>query len=146
MLRAAIGFFIIAILAYAIGAGGIGGVSMDIGKTLLTVFLVLAVLSFLASIIMGRKKPLLILAPFFVAGLMPFMGTTQAKADQSAATKIENKAGDLKTGAKVDARNVKGKLRDKTGHGNLLKDAKDTTSNVKDEVGNDIDKAKRSAK
>lgn len=55
MLRAAIGFFIIALLAYALGGSGLAGLSMDLGKTLLVVFLFLAVISFIASLITGKK-------------------------------------------------------------------------------------------
>lgn len=54
MVRAAIGFFVLALVAILLGASGVAGVSMDIAKTLLVVFLVLAVLSFVASLITGR--------------------------------------------------------------------------------------------
>lgn len=54
MVRAAIGFFVLAIVAILLGASGVAGVSMDIGKTLLVVFLILAVLSFVGSLITGR--------------------------------------------------------------------------------------------
>ncbi|MGZ3769441.1 MAG: DUF1328 domain-containing protein [Bdellovibrio sp.] len=53
MLRAAIVFFIIAIVAFIFGATGIAGVSIEIGRMLLLVFLALAVISFLISL-MGR--------------------------------------------------------------------------------------------
>ncbi len=55
MLRAAITFFVIALLAIIFGATGFAGVSMEIGKTLLGVFLVLAVISFIFSLVSGRK-------------------------------------------------------------------------------------------
>jgi len=55
MLRAAILFFVLALVALLLGATGIAGVSMDIGRTLLFVFLVLAVISFVASLITGRS-------------------------------------------------------------------------------------------
>lgn len=58
MLRAAIIFFAIALLAIIFGATGFAGISMEIGKTLLGVFLVLAVISFIFSLISGRKPPL----------------------------------------------------------------------------------------
>ncbi len=145
MLRAAIGFFIIAILAFALGAGGIGGVSMDIGKTLLFVFLVLAVLSFLASLLTGKKVNL-IWAPVLMAGLLPLASSHKAQADDSVKTKVENTAGDIKTEAKVDARKVKRTVRDKTGNGSVIKDAKDMGNDVGDKVGNQVDKAKRDAK
>ncbi len=54
MLRAAITFFVLALVAILFGATGFAGISMDIGKTLLMVFLVLAVLSFVVSLISGR--------------------------------------------------------------------------------------------
>jgi uncharacterized membrane protein YtjA (UPF0391 family) len=55
MLRAALGFFVLALIAIVLGAGNIAGVSMEIGKMLLFVFLALAVLSFLASLFTGRR-------------------------------------------------------------------------------------------
>lgn len=54
MVRAAIGFFVLALVAILLGASGVAGLSMDIAKTLLVVFLVLAVLSFVGSLITGR--------------------------------------------------------------------------------------------
>jgi uncharacterized membrane protein YtjA (UPF0391 family) len=54
MLRAAIGFFILGLVAILLGASGIGGVSIEIGKDLLYVFLILAVLSFVVSLVTGR--------------------------------------------------------------------------------------------
>ena len=41
----AVVFFVVALLAYAIGAKGMAGMSAGIGQTLLYVFLVLAVIS-----------------------------------------------------------------------------------------------------
>jgi uncharacterized membrane protein YtjA (UPF0391 family) len=58
MIRAAIAFFVLALVSYFVGANGIAGLSMDIGKILIVVFLVLAVLSFLASLVTGRRTPL----------------------------------------------------------------------------------------
>lgn len=57
MVRAAIAFFALAIIAIVLGASGIAGISMEIGRTLLIVFLILAVLSFLGSLISGGKLP-----------------------------------------------------------------------------------------
>ncbi|WP_413580537.1 DUF1328 domain-containing protein [Bdellovibrio sp. HCB288] len=56
MLRAAIAFFILAIVAFVLGANGIAGMSMEIGRILLIVFLVLAVISFFVNMI-GKKGP-----------------------------------------------------------------------------------------
>lgn len=47
MLELAIAFFIIAIIAGALGAGGVAGMSMAIAKWLVLIFLVLAALSLL---------------------------------------------------------------------------------------------------
>ncbi|HPI40286.1 MAG TPA: DUF1328 domain-containing protein [Pseudobdellovibrionaceae bacterium] len=55
MLRAAVAFFVIAVLAFIFGAYGIAGLSVDIGRMLLIVFLVLSVISFLVSMITGGK-------------------------------------------------------------------------------------------
>ena len=46
MLRAAIIFFIIALIAGALGMWGVAGISMEVGKDVLFVFLALAVISF----------------------------------------------------------------------------------------------------
>lgn len=50
MLKAAILFFVLALVAMLFGASGFAGLSMEIGRTLLIVFLVLALLSFIASL------------------------------------------------------------------------------------------------
>lgn len=56
MIRAAIAFFIIGILAYILGANSIAGMSVELGKVLLVVFLGLAVLGFITSLVTGRKN------------------------------------------------------------------------------------------
>lgn len=56
MLRAAIVFFVLALVAMLFGANGFAGISMDVGKTLLFVFLVLAAISFVASLVTGRRS------------------------------------------------------------------------------------------
>ena len=55
MVRAAIAFFILGLVAIILGATGVAGISIEIGKTLLIVFLVLAVISFIFSLVTGRK-------------------------------------------------------------------------------------------
>jgi uncharacterized membrane protein YtjA (UPF0391 family) len=55
MLRAAIAFFVLGLVAILLGANNIGGLSVDIGKTLLFIFLILAVISFVASLVVGKK-------------------------------------------------------------------------------------------
>jgi len=71
MLRAAIAFFVIALIAVLLGAGHVAGISMELGKTLLAVFLVLAVLSFLANLVSGRGSRPLSIA---LLALLPFAG------------------------------------------------------------------------
>jgi len=51
MLRWAIAFFILAIIAAAFGFGGIAGASMDIAKFLALVFIVL----FVIALVVGRS-------------------------------------------------------------------------------------------
>jgi uncharacterized membrane protein YtjA (UPF0391 family) len=53
MLRAAITFFIIGLVAMIFGAYGIAGLSVEVGKVLLMVFVVLAILSFVVGLIRG---------------------------------------------------------------------------------------------
>jgi uncharacterized membrane protein YtjA (UPF0391 family) len=55
MLRAGIVFFVLGLVAILLGANGIGGLSMDIGRSLLFVFLILAVISFISSLVLGKK-------------------------------------------------------------------------------------------
>lgn len=57
MLRAALGFFILAIVAVIFGASGIAGASLEIGRILMVVFLILAVVSFVAGIVSGGRPP-----------------------------------------------------------------------------------------
>ena len=45
LLSLAIGFFILAIIAGVLGARGVAGVSMDIAKWLVIIFIILAVIS-----------------------------------------------------------------------------------------------------
>jgi uncharacterized membrane protein YtjA (UPF0391 family) len=47
IIELAVAFVVLAIIAGALGAGGIAGLSMDIAKWLVIAFLVLAVVSFL---------------------------------------------------------------------------------------------------
>ena len=47
----AVTFFIIALVAYVLGARGLAGMSAGIGRTLLFVFLVLAVIMFIVAFV-----------------------------------------------------------------------------------------------
>jgi len=55
MVRAAISFFILAIVAFILGANSIAGLSIEIGKLLLFIFLALAIFSFIVSLLTGKK-------------------------------------------------------------------------------------------
>ena len=55
MLRAAIAFFVIGLLAMLFGAIGVAGLSIEIGKSILGIFIVLAIISFVFSL-MGSNK------------------------------------------------------------------------------------------
>jgi len=50
MLRAAIIFFVMGLLAFFFGAYGFAGVSIEVGKLLLVVFLVFSLISFVGGI------------------------------------------------------------------------------------------------
>ncbi len=54
MVRLAVTFFILAIVAFIFGANGIAGLSMEIGKLLLGVFLVISIISIVAALVTGR--------------------------------------------------------------------------------------------
>lgn len=56
MIRAAVGFFIFGLLALFLGANNIAGISIEMGRTILALFIVCAVLSFLASLVTGRGR------------------------------------------------------------------------------------------
>ena len=56
MLRAAVTFFVIALIAMFLGMGHVAGISIEAGKMLLYVFLVLAIISFLMSLGSGRRS------------------------------------------------------------------------------------------
>ncbi len=67
-----------------------------------------------------------------------------AHADDTTTTeKVENKAGDVKTGAKKDGRAMKRKARKATGTDTAGKDVKDKANDVKDDANNAVDKATR---
>ena len=55
MARAALAFFIIGLNVLLMSANGIGGLTMDIGKTLFFIFMIFALITFICSIVMGKK-------------------------------------------------------------------------------------------
>jgi len=59
MLRAAFMFFVLGLVALVFGASNFAGLSIEIGKILLFVFLALAVVSVFIGLITGRKTKVL---------------------------------------------------------------------------------------
>jgi len=57
VLRLAVVFFVIALVAAFLGWGGVTAVSLDAARILCIVFLVLAVLSFLGNFLRGGAQP-----------------------------------------------------------------------------------------
>jgi len=56
MLRASIGLFLIGLFAILFGMTNMAGVSFELGRLLLFVFLALAVITFLGAILSGRRS------------------------------------------------------------------------------------------
>lgn len=54
MLRAALGFFVLALIAILFGATGLVGISMEVGRTLLAIFLILSVIAIIASLVSDK--------------------------------------------------------------------------------------------
>lgn len=59
MLRAALAFFVLALISIILGAGNVAGISLEIGQTLLAVFLIMAVISLVAGMLSGPRSPTL---------------------------------------------------------------------------------------
>jgi uncharacterized membrane protein YtjA (UPF0391 family) len=59
MLRAAILFFVLGLAALLLGANNFAGLSIELGKILLFVFLALAVVSVVVGLVSGRNPKIL---------------------------------------------------------------------------------------
>ncbi len=55
MLRAALLFFVLGLVAILMGARNIGGLTLEVGQTLLGLFLIFAVISLIAGLISSQK-------------------------------------------------------------------------------------------
>ena len=55
MIRGAITFFVLALVAFFLGAYQMAGLSMEIGKMLLGLFMVFALLLFVGGLFLGKK-------------------------------------------------------------------------------------------
>jgi uncharacterized membrane protein YtjA (UPF0391 family) len=142
MLRAAIAFFVIGLVAVLLGANNIAGVSMEVGRMLLIVFLVLAVISFLVSLAQGRSGRGVLGLILALSFGLPIAHTSTASAEETTGEKISGKAGDAKVEAKKLGRKIARKTRNATGHHSTKKDVKDDLNNAGDEIKNDAKKAK----
>lgn len=60
MLRAAITFFVIGLLLFVLGFYGVAGVSLEVGKLILFMFIIFSVITFIAALATGKspKQPL----------------------------------------------------------------------------------------
>jgi uncharacterized membrane protein YtjA (UPF0391 family) len=56
MLRAAIAFFVVGLLAMFLGMNNIAGVSVELGKLLLYIFLALAVVTLIVGLVTNRRS------------------------------------------------------------------------------------------
>jgi uncharacterized membrane protein YtjA (UPF0391 family) len=56
MLRGSIAFFVLGLIAVFLGANEIGGLSIEVGKLLLFVFLALAVISLVVGLVGGGRS------------------------------------------------------------------------------------------
>ncbi len=55
MLRAALLFFVLGLVAMLLGATGVAGLSLEVGKIVLYVFLALTVISLVVGLITGKR-------------------------------------------------------------------------------------------
>ena len=56
MLRWALIFLVVALIAGALGLGGVAGISMDLAKILFFIFIVLFVISLVMHLVRGRGR------------------------------------------------------------------------------------------
>lgn len=103
MLRASVTFFILGIVSMLLGMNGIAGLSIEIGKILLVVFVVLAVISFF----FGRKKGGRFAIVFMVLAAGAQLTGSPAFADDSLASKTEEVGKDTKRAASKAVRGAK---------------------------------------
>ena len=141
MLQAAIAFFLIGLLAMFLGANNVAGLSVELGRILLIVFVVLAVISFLVNLLRG--KPSAPLSLILAAGLgLGGVAAIPVSADDTAGDKVENAGSETKTSVKKKYRAGKRHARNATGNEDKVQDAKDKVKDAEDEVENEETKVK----
>lgn len=100
VLRASISFFVLGIISMFLGINSIAGLSIDIGKILLVVFLVLSIISF----VLGRKGSASKLLSF---ALLAVLGSMSLQADDSVSETAKEAANDTERGTKNAVREMK---------------------------------------
>ena len=145
MFRAAIAFFVLALLAVLVGANGIAGISMEIGRLLLGIFLVLAILSLVVGLVRGKDPK--IIPVILVAMAFSAFALEPAMAEQTAGEKVDKAGRDIKRGTKKFARNVQDKTCEMV-NGKMecvAKDAKHAVQNGADKAVDSVKDAKDKA-
>ncbi|HXH32209.1 MAG TPA: DUF1328 domain-containing protein [Bacteriovoracaceae bacterium] len=108
MLRGAITFFILGIVSYFLGVNSIGGLSIEIGKILLLVFLVLSIVSFVVGLLRGKKGNLMVFV-FLSLPLTAAMIPSRSLASERLVEATKEAGRDAKRGARATLRTAKDK-------------------------------------
>lgn len=142
MLRAAIAFFVLALISIVLGANNLAGLSMEIGKVLLFVFLALAVISFVVSLLTGgRSRPLPSVALFLALGSLGFSMT--AHAETTTAEKVQEVGQDVAKNTKKAWRATKDAVCMKGDVECAAQKAKHKVQNAGDEISDKADDIKK---
>jgi uncharacterized membrane protein YtjA (UPF0391 family) len=103
MLKASIIFFCLGLLSIFLGATQVAGLSIEIGRMLLGVFLILTAISFLVSVVSGKRSTLASLGLVFLLGF----SVSVSRADETVGSKVTEAANDSKRAVKKSYRKVK---------------------------------------
>jgi uncharacterized membrane protein YtjA (UPF0391 family) len=109
MLRAAIVFFVLGLVSMLFGAYGIAGVSIEAGKLLLTVFVIIAVVSFVVSLITGKKPTMNTMAFALMLAIASGPIAMKAFAEETVKSDAKELGNDVKRGTNKAVRTVKDK-------------------------------------
>jgi uncharacterized membrane protein YtjA (UPF0391 family) len=104
MLKASIIFFCLGLLSIFLGATQVAGLSIEIGRMLLGVFLILTAVSFVVSMVSGKKTHL---ASILGIALLLGFSVSVSRADETVGSKVTEAANDSKRAVKKSYRKVK---------------------------------------
>ena len=140
MFRAAVLFFILGIFSYFIGMNNIGGLSMEVGRMILIVFILFSLISFLSGFLRRKRVKVLTMSLliFFAAATMSNSHFAQATETKEKVTEVAN---DSKRAVKKAVRNAKDKTCEMI-NGKMecaAKKVKHTVQNGVDKVEDAID-------